>query len=251
MWHPQSRNDGRGHLKKDSMIRCLLIGNSRWHWAEKHGERWHYSHVLPDPIKLKSLTSSLAMWAAVGSIPSESPLQAENELCLKDIPLKKLPPWLGIDRALGAWGALKRAQTSTNNHTGLRVADAGTVLSITRVTQNGAFSGGQLIGGLKLQLAAMANGAQKLHYPEIDSLPPEAFPYTTSAAMQRGTIQALTGALIEAQHEAKLPLWICGGDAPILIEGLRQRGLVVNHYPDLVLEGMVDVHDRIKQPQDL
>ena len=221
--------------------RWLLIGNSRWHWAELKADEWQFCHSAPDPRKLNSLEVPLEAWAAVGPLPSTLLLNPADRLNIENVPLKKLPRWLGIDRALAAWGALKRAQASKSVSTGLLVADAGTVLSLTRITANGEFGGGQLVAGLRLQLLAMAQGAQNLNDPGLGTVTADPFPRTTVEAMRRGSLEALTGTLIEAQRKAELPLWLCGGDAPLLVATLKERDIKVFHHPNLALEGMVNL----------
>ncbi|MEC9030211.1 MAG: type III pantothenate kinase [Cyanobacteriota bacterium] len=242
---------GRRHLKVEVLRHCLLIGNSRWHWAEYQADEWQFCHSVPNPLKLQTLEAPLVAWAAVGPIPAGVALDPNRRLGLGDVPLTRMPVWLGIDRALAAWGALRRAHTSGLSSSGLLVADAGTVLSLTRVTAAGDFAGGQLVPGLRLQLRAMAQGTQGLIDPGIGSVSAEPFPFATAEAMRRGSLQALLGTLLEAQREAALPLWLCGGDASVLQEALSQRGLDVVHHPNLVLEGMVDVHDRISRAPSL
>ena len=83
--------------------RALLIGNSRWHWAEWHQEQWCFDHAEPDQ---RRLGSEPLIWAAVGAVPD----QLVDEPCrprlrLRHVPLEGCPPWLGVDRALGAWEA--------------------------------------------------------------------------------------------------------------------------------------------------
>ena len=133
---------------------------------------------------------------------------------------------------------------------GLLVADAGTVLSLTRISAKGEFAGGQLIPGLNLQLSSMANGTQNLTNPGLGSSTTDQFPFTSAAAMQRGRLQALIGSLTEAITATQLPLWLCGGDSPILVEELKKRDLNVIHHPNLVLEGMVEIQHQINQDQD-
>ena len=225
--------------------RCLLIGNSRWHWAIKQKTHWEFIHTSPSPDVLQSLNEYLLAWAAVGPIPSGISLNPTLRLSLKDIPLMDLPPWLGIDRALAGWGAFQKAKNSNLNSSGILVADAGTILSLTRISYDGAFAGGQLVPGLSLQLSAMAHGAINLNNPgaAISHIP--IFPFKTNEAMQRGVIQSLVGTLIEALREHEMPIWLCGGDAPVLLNELKKRNIEIFHYPNLVLEGMVDIHLQI------
>ncbi len=102
---------------------------------------------------------------------------------------------------------------------GLLLVDAGTVLSLTRVTADGCFGGGQLIPGYRLQLQAMADGTLGLpSTPEDldnDALQ-EVFPQQTVAAMQRGVLEAMLASIAAAQQHAQGLLWICGGDAALL-----------------------------------
>ncbi len=224
----------------------LLIGNSRWHWAINSKEDFQFIHTSADTTKLQSLQDSLLAWAAVGPIPSGAFLNPKNRLEIKDIPLNKMPPWLGIDRALGAWGALKKSKVSNKTSTGLLVADAGTILSITRITANGEFAGGQLVPGLKLQLLAMTQGAHNLKDPgEIQPSLPSIFPFSTAEAMHRGSVEALVGTLIEGQKQTNLPIWLCGGDSPIIFQELIKRNVNALHHPNLVMEGLIDIHSQL------
>ena len=223
--------------------RCLLIGNSRWHWAEHDSHGWTYRHTSPDPAAVGSGAADIEAWAAVGVLPANSGLDPRRRLQAVDVPLKHVPPWLGIDRVFAAWAALQKQQASGSVPQGLLVADAGTVLSLTRVMADGGFAGGQLVAGLRLQLRAMAEGALQLSDPGPSLKLLDGFPRSTAAAMQQGALQALVGVVEQAQRLAAQPLWLCGGDGPSLIEPLRQRGVPFTHEPELVLEGMVNVLD--------
>ena len=89
--------------------RCyLLIGNSRWHWAIEQAEKWDFFHTIPNLQKLSSQEITLVAWAAVGPIPQSASFRNAKRLVTKDIPIKKLPHWVGIDRALASWAALKK-----------------------------------------------------------------------------------------------------------------------------------------------
>ncbi len=220
---------------------CLFIGNTRWHWAIKNKQEWRFFHTYPDLKRLQELDSPLSKWAAVGPVPNVDSLKQNNELVLRNIPLLKLPRWLGVDRALAGWAALKRLKSMNVNSRGVLIGDAGTILTITRFTAKGEFDGGQLIAGLSLQRSAMENRTKNLQDPGEQDLPKKTFPFSTDEAILRGSFQSLLGALIEAQKEVQLPLFLCGGDAPRLYKTLNKRNINVYHYPNLVLEGMVDL----------
>ena len=88
-------------------------------------------------------------------------------------PLKKIPNWIGIDRALGGWGAFQQAKCKGMHAKGLLLADAGTIFSLTKITANGEFAGGQLVAGLNLQRSTMASKTLKLAKPNNNYLPEE------------------------------------------------------------------------------
>ena len=118
-------------------------------------------------------------------------------------------------------------------------------MSVTKITNKGEFAGGQLISGLRLQLSSMANGALNLGHPIIKTIPIETFQYETKNAMIRGAINGLLGLILQVFEETKLPIWICGGDAPIILNELKNTNIDINHYPNLVLEGMIDIDQKI------
>ena len=220
---------------------CLLIGNSRWHWAIQNQKTWEFFHELPPNTISSLLKKNLWRWAAVGNVPSDINLDPSKELKLENIPLQNAPEWLGIDRALGGWGAFQKAKSKNMHSEGLLLADAGTILSLTCITSKGEFTGGQLIAGLNLQRLSMAEKTLKLKKPKINCLPELMFPSSTDEAILRGSFQSLVGALIEAQKESKMPIWLCGGDAGILFKNLKNR-LKIIYSPNIVLEGMISIN---------
>ena len=110
-----------------------------------------------------------------------------KKINLNDIPLINLPSNLGIDRALASWSAYKKQSSFKSKEQDLIVIDAGTIMSVTKITKNGEFAGGQLISGLRLQLSSMANGALNLKAPIINKIPKETFQYETK--MQWSEVQ--------------------------------------------------------------
>ena len=226
--------------------RALLIGNSRWHWAERHQTQWRFDHTPPDQQRLGS---EPLVWAAVGPIPAQlvdGP--GRPRIQLQNIPLAGCPPWLGVDRALGAWEAWRREQRSGSTaDRGLLLADAGTVLSLTLLDGGGRFQGGQLIPGLGLQLRSMGAGTTLLPQGvQADQVPSELFPVATEAAMVRGVIQSMVTLVQDAQRSSGASLWLCGGDAPLLEGQLRGRGVRFSSDATLQLQAMVQLMDQLK-----
>jgi type III pantothenate kinase len=228
--------------------RWLLIGNSRWHWAVADGDNGgggssgaglRFVH-LPSPA---SAVEPPLAWAAVGPVPPEAALSDAARLKLDDVPLAGSPPWLGIDRALAGWWAHRLVGGP------VLVADAGTVLSLTRVDGQGRFAGGRLMAGAALQLTAMGAGTAAL--PSLDGAPEaggEDWPLATAAAMQRGVLEGLAAAVREAGRQARIgardcPIVLTGGDGPTLMPLLRRwpelGGNALRHHPELCLEALV------------
>ena len=222
-----------------------MIGNTRWHWATKIKEEWKYFHTSPNPIEFKNTDYSQFCWASVGPIPQNIKLSTSKKIRLNDVPLSNLPSNLGIDRALASWSAFKRQSSLKNKEKDLIVIDAGTILSVTKITKNGEFAGGQLISGLRLQLSSMGNGALNLETPIINMIPKKTFQYETNNAMIRGSLNGLIGLILQINDEQKLPIWMCGGDSVIILNELKNKNININHCPNLVLEGMIDIDKKI------
>ena len=223
----------------------LMIGNTRWHWATKSQEDRKYFHTTPNPIEFKDKNYSELSWASVGPIPENLKLCPSKKINLDDVPLSNLPSNLGIDRALASWSAYKKQSSFTSKEQGLIVIDAGTIMSVTKITKKGVFAGGQLISGLRLQLSSMANGALNLQNPVIKTIPIETFQHETKNAMIRGAINGLLGLILKIFEETELPIWMCGGDAPMLLNELKNTNIDINYCPNLVLEGMIDIDQKI------
>lgn len=230
--------------------RWLLIGNSRWHWAEavagpSGGLRcWHSE----EPAGLASSElRPLRSWACVGEPASELPLPPALRFHLGRVPLAALPPWLGVDRALAGWGAWRRQQLESGG--GVLVADAGTCLSLTRVDGQGRFAGGRLLAGVHLQLTAMASGTAllpALSLPMPMPVPAAAvapWPAATAEAMTAGCLWGLAAAIGQALEAARgegpLTLWLTGGDGQRLAPLLGALGVEFEQAPDLCLEALV------------
>ena len=202
------RTLGRRHLTliPQQVTRVLLIGNSRWHWGERNALGLHFDHALPDVARLEG---GLGGWAAVGAVPAQLMSAEQRRITLRDVPLAGCPPWLGVDRAIGAWAGWTRSSTlSLDLSSGLLLVDAGTVLSITVLSPDGEFVGGQLIPGYRLQLLAMTQGTEALTETVFAAPGKEQFPKDTMSAMRRVVLQAMVSAVKEAQSACGGLLWL-------------------------------------------
>lgn len=213
-----------------------MIGNSRWHWATGQPGSLRCWSGAPGAEKPEGLTG----WAAVGPVPAWLPL--ERRLLSGEVPLGDQPAWLGVDRALGGWWAWRQSGAP------VLVADAGTALSLTRVSAEGCFAGGQLLAGAALQLRALGAGTAGLPGLELPvALPQQRWPSATAEAMAAGVLRGLAAAVAQAALEAvaeapRCRLWITGGDGELLLplvrELLVERDLQVQPAPALVLEAL-------------
>ncbi len=244
----------------------VLLGNSRWHWAELGS--WEGAsgagtsdrqapfevaalrcfHTPAAPESLPIPPARWRAWAAVGALPGGLDLPAPRRLTLEQVPLGGLPPWLGIDRALVGWGAWSR-QARLSPATPVLVADAGTALSLTLVDGDGRFCGGRLAAGVTLQLRALAEGTALL--PQLDQAwwqdpIPGPWPLETRDAMVRGCLEAGAAAIAQAWRQANGPsgsggtcqLWLTGGDGEAFAPLLADQGVPFTAAPNLALESL-------------
>ena len=276
-----------------SEARWLLIGNSRWHWAVPplaadsplrvwHDLPWHGDRseregkgtgapvsatgaADEDAIPAGVASALLLGWAAVGPVPADLVLPPEARLQLAEVPLQAAPPWLGIDRALAGWWGWRLVAGP------VLVADAGTVLSFTRVDREGRFAGGRLLAGAALQLRAMAGGTAHLPALEAaavpvaasavaalaeDAVPADpaaaAWPHDTAGAMRSGVLRGLAAAIAAAIQETRREepdcrLLLTGGDGAAL-SFLLDPALGAELRPYLCLEALAALRPARDQP---
>ncbi|MDV2992644.1 MAG: Type III pantothenate kinase [Chroococcidiopsis sp. SAG 2025] len=238
----------------------LEIGNSRLHWGWFAGENlqitWDTPH-LPESIEqqlaqcktfadlpqeiLSSIDSNISGRIArpyllpiyiASVVPSQTVLwQAYPEahaISLDRIPLLRIYPTLGIDRALAVLGAGETFGFP------VLVIDAGTALTFTGADGDRCLVGGAILPGLSLQLQSL--GQKTANLPsiaasEILSLP-KRWAMNTPEAIQSGVIYTLIASIrdfITAWWDKFPDSQICfkGGDGKLLLEYLRSL------YPEL------------------
>jgi len=222
-----------------SDINFLLVGNSRFHWANYSQNQSKFFHTNKEQKVPENIDVNKLIWASVGKLPNFS-LKEENEIKTKDIKLSNLPDYFGIDRALACLTALKIIENSLKKD--LLIADFGTILSITKLNSNGSILGGQLIPGFLTQLKSIEQNTKNLKVPKKYDIPIEDFLINTEEAILKGVINSLTGVIKSLFNPAKDILVICGGDSEFLTKSLKtQKGNIVN-APNLVMEGMIINH---------
>lgn len=233
------------------MGRLLLVGNSRWHWGQRQPQGLRCWHQPAAAAALMAATPStfddLEAWACVGALPPGSSLPEARRIGLPQVPLRDLPPWLGIDRALVGWQAWCQ-----QDHQPVLVADAGTCLSLTLIDGGGHFRGGRLSAGLALQLRSLGQATEQLplHLDQAAAATDDPWPTATAAAMLQGCLQACAAAVSQGLRDLEAgpagsqgadqgwQLWLTGGDAQRLAPELRRQGLQPRLAPDLALDAL-------------
>ena len=183
-------------------------------------------------------------------MPTDLALPSEARLQLAEVPLLAAPPWLGIDRALAGWWGWRLVAAP------VLVADAGTVLSVTRVDRDGRFAGGRLLAGAALQLRAMAGGTAHLPALDAPTVPADPasapWPHDTAGAMRSGVLRGLAAAIAAAVQETRRQEPVCrllltGGDSTALAS-LLEPALEMELRPHLCLEALAALRPARDQP---
>jgi type III pantothenate kinase len=258
---------------------ALMIGNSRLHWAWFIGatlqKAWD-THHLPAAV----VERLIARWAS-GSIPSEilplslvslysldtdtfnrlplylaSVVPAQTTLwqtypatriiTLDHLPIKGLYPTLGIDRALGLFGA-----GETLGYPVL-VIDAGTALTFTGAEAQRRLVGGAILPGLRLQLQSLAQRTAALPATQLPQQLPSRWALQTPAAIESGIVYTVLAGIRDfiEDWQFQFPdsqIVLTGGDSGLLLTYLQAqfpqntRQLIVDPY--LIFRGINAVRE--------
>jgi len=232
---------------------ALVIGNSRYHWAQFVGDSlvqtWDEPHQLDrldggDFGAFRGLEGLPPLWVA-SVVPEQNQLWATYPnvrfLTLQDVPLAGLYPTLGIDRALALWGAIAQCGGP------VLVIDAGTALTFTGADGEPRLVGGAILPGLRLQFQALQRGTAALPWVELpDPLPPR-WARDTKSAIASGIlytaiagIQAYIHAWLEQFPNSSIVL--TGGDGEYLARHLASSSNPPIHWePNLIFRGIQGV----------
>lgn len=163
------------------------------------------------------------------------------------------PDRVGIDRLVGGFAASKRFKQP------VVVVDAGSAVTVDYIDHcaqedglpHTVFSGGAILPGVRLQLAALAQGTEGIEQVTLD--PPESSNSgsgetrfrpgkNTDAAIRLGVVSGLVGSVqrLAADYSfetdaSKVKMVLTGGDAFLLSSYLSMPHLVV---PNLVCDGL-------------
>ena len=217
-------------------INFLLVGNSRLHWAKNLQNKYSFFHTQKDHILPQNINFNNLIWASVGKLPNVL-LKQENQITTKDIRLKNLPDYFGVDRALGCFEALKTIENPLNKN--LLVADCGTTLSLTKINSTGSILGGQIIPGFRTQLRSMEQFTKNLKFPKKENIPMQDFLIKTEEAMLKGVFNSLVSLINFSFNPTKDILIMCGGDSELIANGLKQENKKIIIKPNLVIQGMI------------
>ncbi len=237
---------------------ALAIGNSRYHWGwfidQEFQDSWHSDYVsadnwqyelrLPDNfatyLESQQLQLSEVPVYLASVVPTQTKLwqpHGHRIFTLADVPLLKLYPTLGIDRALAAYGAGQQYGYP------VLVIDGGTALTLTGIDGDRQLVGGAIFPGLGLQLQSLTSGTAALPALELSlDLPPRWARDTPTAILSgvlHGSIDSLQG-FIQDWHQQfpGSPVLVTGGDGEQLQAYLQQRSISTTYVENLVLLGI-------------
>ena len=219
-----------------NIVDYLLIGNTRLHWAFNQNSSYKFSHTSINEPLPKNIDFKKLIWASVGKYPTSNLLE-KNEVTLKDINLKNMPKFIGIDRALVSFAALRMIKNQLRKN--LLIVDLGTTVSITKIDNQGNILGGLLFPGFTTQLKSMEENTKNLEFPNKLFIPNNKFEISTMNSMLKGVYNSIIGAINISFDATQDILILCGGDANLIGNSLRKemKNLIIK--PDLVMDGMI------------
>jgi type III pantothenate kinase len=231
---------------------ALMIGNSRLHWAWFLGttlkQAWDTNHlpakvveqltqqwasgILPEKILPPLLvaqewdtTSQLPLYLA-SVVPEQTRLWQAYPgtlvVSLADVPLKRLYPTLGIDRALALLGA-----GETRGYPVL-VIDAGTALTFTGADSHRQLIGGAILPGLGVQLQSLGRNTAALPTIQLPPQLPPRWAKQTPAAIESGVIYTVLAGIRDFIEDwrSRFPdsqIVLTGGDSHLLLTYLQSQ----------------------------
>lgn len=226
---------------------ALMIGNSRLHWGyfcqDTLTLTWDTPHITNIsellalfPPQLQSLSSSTPLYiASVVPNLTENYLKLGQTQVIKldDLPLKGIYSTMGIDRALGLYGAGRIYGYPC------LVIDGGTALTFTGANREGELIGGAILPGVKLQLQSLAEKTGALPQINLGEELPPLWAKNTPTAINSGVIYTLCLGIIyfSEQFLCQFPdsqIIFTGGD------GLKLKTYVQNLAENLSFKLIFD-----------
>lgn len=255
---------------------ALNIGNSRLHWAlfedDQIRERYNTPHIAEESVIWlndrvpNSATGLISLvYQSVPGISIESELWVASVvpkqidywrnipnfhcISLSEIPLHRLYPTLGVDRALALWGALQLYRSPA------LVIDCGTAMTFTGANEKHELIGGAIVPGVRLQFQAL--GQQTAALPTIEQVEilPERWATSTGSAIESGILYTLLAGIRGFikdwnQQFEKTAIVLTGGDAELIYRLLEQTEPQIFERVqldlDLVFWGMRSIRDSLR-----
>ena len=150
------------------------------------------------------------------------------------------PATIGADIIAGCFAAKEHYPLP------LAVADLGTANTVMVVDKDGAFRGGIIAAGLKMQLQALGAGTSLLPNLEV-SAPEKCIGTNTVDCLESGAVYGaaamLDGIVARMEQEVGEPLTLVatGGLSGLVCEHCRHE---VHVEPELLLKGLTDIYKR-------
>lgn len=157
------------------------------------------------------------------------------------------PAEVGADRLVNSIAAIHRYGAP------VIAIDFGTALNFDVVDERGHYIGGSLAPGIVIALEAMTSRAARLFSVEL-APPPTAIARNTTNAIQSGLVLGYVS-LVEGMIRricdelgTRPPVVVTGGYSEIIA---RQSPLIDHHDPDLTIEGLWLVYQRLRDKSEL
>ena len=245
------------------MLVVADIGNTRIKWGLCNDGGIARSVSLPDDSD--SWQQQLTLWRLEGRLnwclASVQPARTERLADFlrsrgdtvrvlhrySELPLAlkvEKPEQVGLDRLLNVLGAKALIVPGTP----AIVVDAGTAVTVDLLDDEGAFAGGSIFPGLRLMAEALHDHTALLALVDTQGPVPLVPAGTTTNAIAAGIHWAVAGgisallrtlSLTVPSLEAKVPVFLTGGDAPKIQFNLLDRDLFQYQLrPTLTLEGI-------------
>ena len=180
---------------------ALMVGNSRWHWGQFSGTTLQQQWDVPESVGFTGMPADFSGTVVAASVvPNAVDLLTRSvrlarpvrSLTLDDVPLLNMYPTLGIDRALGVFGAGIAYGFPTI------AIDAGTALTITVANEDRELAGGAILPGFGLQLRMLSEQTAGLPPVTVPSgALPERFARSTRDAIRSGVGYTLAAGIRE------------------------------------------------------
>jgi type III pantothenate kinase len=225
-------------MPQPSMVQDFPTGRSPPdHIAAELGQqplRWRVASVN------RAGQQALAQW-----VSANRPQDDLQVLSHRDLPIAvnvEHPERVGVDRLAAALAAFA-ANAIRDPGRPVIVVDAGTAVTVDLVSSDGAFEGGAILAGFRMQTEALFQTADLLpltHLAPQDE-PPPVLGKDTEAAIRSGLFWGSVGAvreLVERMAEGRAPppqVFVTGGDLRQLAAAL---GGQTRFVPHMVLAGI-------------